>query len=213
MELLSKTKWRIIEGLSKGDKSPVELARAMKMSVPTIYLQLVELERMGLISKSDLKNGKTRPFQQYSIGEGFLFFIKAMPNETLNKLIKIDENIKLHFRVWSIPQQEFHQPVEEFYWRLKPKLRKIDTIAVFGSVARGDANEESDIDILLLCDNEFKISPEMVDGKVFTPQVFLTEDFKRSLKEGSKFANEIIKDMIIIYDKKGVLQDAKRGAI
>lgn len=212
MELLSKTKWRIIEELSKGDKSPTDLARIMRVSIPSVYLQLVELERMELVKKIGGKSGKTRPYQQYSLGEGFLFFVKAMPNETVMRRIEMNDNIKLHFRIWSLPQQEFHEPVENFLWQLKPKLSNIDSIAVFGSVARGDAKEDSDVDVLILCKKDMKIDASMINRKMFVPQVFVTEDFENSIKRGSKFADEVLRNVIIIYDKEDILKNAKRRA-
>jgi predicted nucleotidyltransferase/DNA-binding HxlR family transcriptional regulator len=212
MKIFSETKWRIIKELSEGDKSPTELARILKMSVPAVYNQLVELERLKLISKVGGKEGKTRPYQQYSLGDGFLFFIKAMPNETEKRFIDIDKNMKLHFRIWSIPQQEFHYAVESFLWDLKPKLSKIDAIAVFGSVARGDAKKDSDIDLLILSKKNIKINAKMIEGKMFMPQVFETDDFKNAVRKKSKFANEILKDIIILYDLRGILKDVKRRA-
>lgn len=210
MEIMSKTGWRIIEELSKGDKSPTEIARIMKISIPAVHMQLAELERKGLIKKIDAVKGKTRPYQQYSIGDGFLFFMKAMPHETEKKFIAADENLKLHLRIWGIPQTEFHFPVEAYLWSLKPSLKNIDAIAVFGSVARGDAKKDSDIDMLILTNRTFDLQSKMVEGRIFMPQVFETRDFEQTLKNGSKFIKEVLKGMVILYDPKEVLKNVKR---
>ena len=48
-------------------------------------------------------------------------------------------------------QARYKEPVEEFVRRVMEKYRnKIDNIILFGSVARGEAKEDSDIDILVV---------------------------------------------------------------
>jgi len=209
--MITETRWRIIEKLSKGDKTPTELAKEMGISIPSVHKQLVELERKGLIKKIDVVKGKTRPYQQYSLGDGFIFFIKALPHETERKFVEVDDNIKMHLRIWSIPQKEFHYPVEVYLWSLKPKLRDIDAIGIFGSVARGNATKESDVDILIISCKKLEISSRMAEGRMFMPQVFSAGDFKNSIRRGSKFIAEALKNIVILYDKKGVLKDAERA--
>ena len=55
------------------------------------------------------------------------------------------------------------------------------------------------------------------ERKVFMGKIYSARDFKDSLKKGSKFIREIIKDMIIIYDPnnflKGVKDEFKKGKI
>ena len=48
-------------------------------------------------------------------------------------------------------QERYRKPIEEFVQRaLKEYKNKIDSITLFGSVARGEAREDSDIDILVV---------------------------------------------------------------
>lgn len=48
-------------------------------------------------------------------------------------------------------QAKYKEPIEEFVRRVMEKYRnKIDNIILFGSVARGEAKEDSDIDILVV---------------------------------------------------------------
>ena len=48
-------------------------------------------------------------------------------------------------------QARYKEPIEEFVRRVMEKYRnKIDNIILFGSVARGEAKEDSDIDILVV---------------------------------------------------------------
>ena len=48
-------------------------------------------------------------------------------------------------------QEKYQEAVEEFVRRVKGKYEdKIDSIILFGSVARGEAKEDSDVDILVV---------------------------------------------------------------
>ncbi|QCC46220.1 nucleotidyltransferase domain-containing protein [Halobellus limi] len=54
--------------------------------------------------------------------------------------------------VLSIPQVEFHQPVQAFLQRLQDELDELVGVVLFGSVARGEADRTSDIDLLVIVD-------------------------------------------------------------
>lgn len=56
--------------------------------------------------------------------------------------------------VLSIPQSEFHKPVRVFLDRLRETLDDIVGVVLFGSVARGEADRASDIDLLIIVDSE-----------------------------------------------------------
>lgn len=52
--------------------------------------------------------------------------------------------------VLSIPQAEFHKPVRAFVDRLQADLDDLVGVLLFGSVARGEADRASDIDLLVI---------------------------------------------------------------
>lgn len=52
--------------------------------------------------------------------------------------------------VLSIPQSEFHKPVRGFLDRVQDELDELVGVVLFGSVARGDADRASDIDVLVI---------------------------------------------------------------
>ena len=54
--------------------------------------------------------------------------------------------------VLSIPQDEFHQPIQAFLQRLQDELDGLVGVFLFGSVARGEADRASDIDLLVIVD-------------------------------------------------------------
>ena len=52
-------------------------------------------------------------------------------------------------------QEKYQEAVNEFVRRVKEKYEdKIDSIILFGSVARGEAKEDSDIDVLIVVKKE-----------------------------------------------------------
>lgn len=206
---LNKTKWKIIKELSIENKTPTELTKKLKITLPSLHIQLKELEKEDLIKKVDEIKGKTRPFTKYSIDKGFIYLVKALPNETEQKFLECDENITFHLRIWSIPQKKYHYLIEKFWWEIQKHIKNIDALILFGSVAIGDAREGSDIDLLILAKTDIEKYQEMFGAfiigqkekeEIIMAKVFTAEDFENSLKRGSKFAEEVIKKHIILYD-------------
>nr|WP_241658431.1 nucleotidyltransferase domain-containing protein [Halorubrum sp. BOL3-1] len=56
--------------------------------------------------------------------------------------------------VLSIPQSEFHKPVQAFLQRAQEELDALVGVVLFGSVARGEADRTSDIDLLVIVDKD-----------------------------------------------------------
>lgn len=215
----SEIKWKIVESLSKKDKAVTELAKEFNTSLSNISQQLSDLEASDIVKKTGkTEKGTRRPFVKYSIGSGFVFLVEAMPKEARKTFLEVDENIKTHLRIWSIPQKEFHYFIESFWWELQDHLDDIESVAVFGSVAKGNAKPDSDIDILLLARQnqkslEKEFSAKMVGqkgkGKMIMSQVFSVTDFEGSLMEGSAFGREIIDSMAMIHDPNDFLYGLK----
>jgi hypothetical protein len=55
--------------------------------------------------------------------------------------------------VLRIPQPEFHPPVRAALDRIRDELGTVEGVLVFGSVARGQADRQSDIDLWVLADD------------------------------------------------------------
>lgn len=219
-KLISKTSWKIIELLGERDRTPTELVNLLKISHSSLHKHLENLERNNFIIKIAENKGKTRPYKTYSLGEGFIYFIEALNGEVAKKFLRIDENLKVHLNVWKIPQKEFQYFVERFWWDIQDDMEKINSIGVFGSVAKGNAREDSDIDILILTNKkenllEKKYGTKIIKkpyekGKMIMSQIFEKNGFIEAIIKKSKFANEAIKNMILIYDKEDFLLKIKR---
>ncbi len=78
---------------------------------------------------------------------------------------------------------------------------------LFGSFARGDINEGSDVDILVVADfqepflDRIKLLLDLNDGigLPLEPVGYTPEEFRRMRGEGSRFIQEVLKDGRILY--------------
>lgn len=84
---------------------------------------------------------------------------------------------------------------------------KVDTIILFGSTARGEANEDSDIDILVVGDVTLD---ELVDvtvplllqhGKYISAQDMKQSRFNRQVKQGYSFINNVKNEGVVLFDR------------
>lgn len=85
--------------------------------------------------------------------------------------------------VTTIPQQEFQAPVRELLSRLDERIEGTPGVVLFGSVALGDADRTSDIDVFVLVEEgrmraqreahavETELVDERVDGERYEPHV------------------------------------------
>lgn len=84
---------------------------------------------------------------------------------------------------------------------------RICAVVLYGSVARGEAASESDIDVLVIGDPEAEdalldISYEVDLRNNTATSVFFSapEDFERHLKLGSPFAEEVLNSGVALHD-------------
>jgi predicted nucleotidyltransferase len=55
--------------------------------------------------------------------------------------------------LFAVPQDEFRKPLREFAVRARTEVPSFSALIVFGSVARGEADRQSDIDVWILIDD------------------------------------------------------------
>lgn len=90
---------------------------------------------------------------------------------------------------------------------------RLVSLAVFGSMGRGTARPDSDMDILLVVEGlsqwrmerveEFKPIESALNGVVLSPVLKTPEE----IKSGSPLLLDMVDDAIILYDKGGFLQN------
>ena len=87
---------------------------------------------------------------------------------------------------------------------------RINAIIVYGSVARGEAGEESDIDVLIVGKDKeirsmiteigYEIDYENRFETFITPVYYTKEEIEHRIKIGSPFIHEVLKDGVALYD-------------
>lgn len=108
-----------------------ELARITEADISTVSRSVTLLEQLGPITVSDAKPAKI----------------------TLD-----DDYVTTSDPLFNIPQQEFRKPIRAYLDELTEGTSNTDAIEelvgvlLFGSVARGEADRSSDIDILVIVD-------------------------------------------------------------
>lgn len=210
---VNKAKKQILEKLVEKPWTPTELAEELGKSPEAVYNHLNDLEEMGVLAKSKVP-AKTRPKTKYSIGNGFAQYLAALPGRFILRTIETDENKEALLRIWAVPQEEFHPYLEEL-WRQIRQEKEIKSAAVYGSVARGTADEDSDIDLLLITggrtedrireDYESRVLEAGGDSKLVMAKVYSESDYGKSKEAGSDFLERIQNELHVIHDPEGIL--------
>ena len=118
----------------------------------------------------------------------------------------------LQYRIMSDMQiqEEYQEAVKEFVRRAREKYEdKIDSIILFGSVAREEAKEDSDIDILVVVNERDIEDMKEINGIAFevsmefsqsiSPKIYAVNEIVNRLEIGAPFINEVLKDGVPLY--------------
>jgi len=136
--------------------------------------------------------------------------------------IKIDQDhLQRSDPLFSIPQAEFRKPVQRYLDELHAKVAdsaevsNLVGIVLFGSVARGEADRQSDIDVLVFVDGDLtygrrlctqvarEIETETFDGQRYEFEI-LVETPDTALSHGKELAE--------IFDEGLILEHTERLA-
>lgn len=218
---VSTAKKKVLQKLSEQAYAPTDLAEELDKSRNTVYNHLEDLYNQGILSKKQVA-AKTRPKTRYSIDDGFINYIAVLPGQYTQKNLKLTPERQPVLRIWSLPQEEFQPYIESYWWSIKNSVdinyrEEIKAVAVYGSVARGEADKDSDIDFLVITedkDTEDTISQNFGSTRIETGEstkIAMTEsysmkDYRNSLANGSGFLENIQNELHVIYDPERVLQ-------
>lgn len=217
---VSTAKEEVLRKLTERDWTPTDLARELDKSRSSVYNHLDELHEQGVLTKRKVE-AKTRPKTQYSIGNGFIRYIAVLPGQFNERALGINRHKEAIVRIWNIPQEEFHSYVEDFWWTIKHTAdvdfeENVAAIAIYGSVARGDADEGSDIDVLLIAEDEaaehalketfgsIRLTTEE-GSKIGIAEVYTEKGYRNSMAHGSSFLENIRDELHVLYDPEKLL--------
>ncbi len=175
---------KIIAALLESPKRFGELRSPTDLSDRWLALKLKELTAMGIIQKSDGKYLVPNPAKVLNANPAFV--------EMLSRKTSLETKVRL----------------------MAEELRLIEgvlAIVLFGSVAKGQETEESDIDLLLVTEHEMerklnqRLYELMFKHDVAVESVFLTfEDLLMNLQSETNFAFSLLEGCIILYDQIGL---------
>lgn len=122
--------------------------------------------------------------------------------------------------VLRIPQSSFHPPVRAAFDQIREELGDVRGVLVFGSVARGRADRQSDIDLWVLADDRVEqhranelakeLGRERFDGDRYEFQILVeTPESARGHGDGLE---EVFADAITLMDSDA-LRDLKREVV
>ncbi|MFB6228329.1 MAG: nucleotidyltransferase domain-containing protein [Halobacteriales archaeon] len=117
------------------------------------------------------------PFREFTVrqlrdvtGNGSKTTTRAVDLLQQLELVRVDEsgrsrNVRLNRDrvtipddpLFTLPQDEFRDPARAFAERARSEVPSFSALIVFGSVARGEADRQSDIDLWILIDDDDKL--------------------------------------------------------
>lgn len=214
MFAVSTAKKEILQRLVERDWSPTDLAEELGKSPATLYNHLHELAEQGVLSRREVA-AKTRPKTEYSIGDGFVQYVAVLPGRFAEGTLALDAHKAAVFRIWLVPQAEYHPYLEEL-WRRLEQEEGLRAAAVYGSVARGEAGPDSDIDVVLLAadaaaaerlrDRYGSLRLEVAgETKLCMAEVFTVDDYRTSLDQGSEFLATVREEAHLLHDPARLL--------
>ena len=222
---ISRARREVLEKLAQDDWTPSDLARELDKSTSAIYNHLDDLAGRGLLIERQVA-AKTRPKTEYSIGPGFIQYVCILPGQYRERSLRLTAHKQVTVRIWNVPQEEFHPFLEQFWLHLRTAseiaLDDVTALAVYGSVARGTATEDSDVDLLVVATNDdaaarlteafgtIRLEDATGASRIGMTEVYTRSEYHASLEGGSTFLESITDELHVLYDPDGVFRPSVR---
>lgn len=94
-----------------------------------------------------------------------------------------------------------------------------EKVILFGSMARGDADEYSDIDLIVVKKTSKRFIPRMLEAGAFVPRdlsvdilVYTPEEFQAMIDEGNPFIERALEEGKVLYENTGGNSPALAGS-
>lgn len=167
----------------KKDLSVSEIAESSEVPQPTVSRIVKELEEENILETQKRGNMK---------------FVSLKRRDYIREIV----------RAISDKNQYLKEAAEEFSKKLAD-IKKVRKVILFGSVARGTADFESDIDVLVLVsdtevEEKILLKAEKASedsGFHISPTIMETETYNEHLRESSQFSKSVERDKVILYEE------------
>jgi len=151
------------------------------------------------------------------------FDIVSFQKKGRSHLVSYNHDSRYHEVIKTLLRAD-NKPLEEAAKKYAEKLysepsleKQIKSISLFGSVARGAADHKSDIDILIIVNNDEAV--QKIKNKArkqaqkaelefeIVPVVETAKEFRDNLSNGKKFENNVKKDGIVLIGEELEFKD------
>ncbi|PLW80938.1 hypothetical protein C0585_00040 [Candidatus Woesearchaeota archaeon] len=199
--LFTSSKWDILKVLSKGPKSPLELAKETRTSIANISQQLRLLELGGLVNKNRISNrDKDQPRLVYSLGGHRSFIINLSQGFVEKELVELKPYQQFSMRSWFTKDETRKYFVEKYYWKeLDDNIDQINAIAL--------RNEYSTLRLFIICEKTVRTKIKKATLSKDEVSVVVEPEFYTE-EELSKIPRQ---DLEILYDPKNILNTKGGG--
>jgi predicted nucleotidyltransferase len=209
--------------LLEGPATASELAERAGASLPNVLQRLARMGSRGEVAYAWARpGGAGRPVKVYRLVEqvtvhgvvdGAPLDVRVEPASPLAKAM---------LNVLRIPQPEFHEHVVRWLCLLsdsapreRPGLEGVELLCVFGSAARGRAEPDSDVDILIVVDKEWLETrgkrkadvlnePSLISGSrgvvTVSPLPYSVEEYNRNKSKPGNL-KELLKEAVLIWKR------------
>jgi|GEM_PF-818512 len=122
-------------------------------------------------------------------------------------------------REFKLSTNAISKATEEFVELARRSFPGIESIVIFGSIARGVGNKESDIDVLVIAKDQ-RIQKELAYlsfdltlkyGEVFEVVVRTPQQIKELIRLGSPFIDAVISEGVIVYGTEAFKRTCREG--
>jgi DNA-binding PadR family transcriptional regulator len=213
-QLFQTGRFDILNEIANQKQSATDIAKSLKTSVSNVNQQLKLLEAYGYIEKEKTKQtGKAgKPKNLYKIKKEFNYLVSVHKNKVQKIKVPATPFHVMGINTMLVPQQEDHFFIVKFCLQTEDILQKCDGVAYL-------KNSKENVDLVILTTHLDKIRKEYSNVTISDPEgkkkkivcwSHSEEELKKGLETKEKYYLDLLKDIIIIFDNNGVLEEVKQ---
>lgn len=195
--------WTLIVSMDTGREQAVGLHVPFPFGEQVFRYEAME-DVLELLIRNPFREFTVRQLREVT-GNGSKTTTRAIDLLHQLALVRVDEsgrsrNVRLNRQrvtipdepLFALPQDEFREPVREFVERARGKVPSFSALVVFGSVARGEADRKSDIDVWILIDDD----ENLLQARRTATDIAVELGEKRFGEEGHRYEFEVLVESV-----------------